>query len=650
MLPTLVVIAGPLAKDASFGLDGNELSIGRDLTCGVCVVSKLVSRRHCSIRQQDGRVSIYDLGSRNGTFVNGVPVRERVLQHGDVIAVGDSYFRFLVPGREEPGAEQPVVFEDGELSIFSTVSLRKEDVRLPPPDNPPDTARTNRLIRDLGVLVTIASRIGSIQESELLQWQILGMIFDVIPAERGAILLCSDTAQEFTSQVAWDRPAGPLQPMQVSRTVVSRVLRESAALLVNDASADQTLKEAQSIVSAKARSILCAPLIFASKTLGAIYLDCGDDGIRFDEGHLELLMAIAGVTAMAMANLQRVERLRGEARRLQAALDGEHNIVGESPAIHQLLTLIGKVARTDSTVLLRGESGTGKELAARAIHRASSRREGPFVAINCAAIPEALLESELFGYDKGAFTGATTQKKGQIELANGGTLLLDEIGELALGLQAKLLRVLQEREFTRVGGSRPVKVDIRLVAATNRDLIAAAKAGTFREDLYYRLNVVSVEIPPLRDRREDIWLLSNYFVSKLGAKCKRRVEGISPEAQRCLLHYDWPGNIRELENAIERAVVLGSSEFILVEDLPESLLEAQPALMKTVADSATDFSSALAPISYHSAVIELKKKLITDAVKEAGGNYTEAARRMGINPTYLHRLIRNLNLRQLLTS
>ena len=214
MPPTLVVIAGPLAKDASYALDGAELCIGRDLTCGVCVVSKLVSRRHCSIQQQDGRVSIYDLGSRNGTFVNGVPVRERVLQHGDVIAVGDSYFRFLILGREEPGAEQPVVFEDGELSIFSTVSLRKEDVRLPPPVNPPDTARTNRLIRDLGVLVTIASRIGSIQESELLQWQILGMIFDVIPAERGAILLCSDTAEEFTSQVAWDRPAGPQQPMR----------------------------------------------------------------------------------------------------------------------------------------------------------------------------------------------------------------------------------------------------------------------------------------------------------------------------------------------------------------------------------------------------------------------------------------------------
>jgi len=635
MHPTLVVIAGPLAKDASFALDGAELFIGRDLTCGVCVISKLVSRRHCSIRQQKGLFSIHDLGSRNGTFVNGVPVRERALQHGDVIAVGDSYFKFFVPGCEEPGTEQPVVFEDGELNTFSTVSLRKDEVGLLQIENLPDTARTNRLVRDLGALVTIASRIGSIQDSESLQWQVLGMIFDVIPAERGAILLCGDATEEFASQVAWDRPAGPQQPVQVSRTVLMRVLRESAALLVNDTSADQSLKEAQSVVSAKARSILCAPLIFASKTLGAIYLYCGDHGIRFDEGHLELLMAIAGVTAMALVNLQRVERLRSEARRLQAALDGEHDIVGESPAIRRALNLIGKVAATDSTVLLRGESGTGKELAARAIHRASSRREGPFVAINCAAIPEALLESELFGYDKGAFTGATTQKKGQIELANGGTLLLDEIGELALGLQAKLLRVLQEREFTRVGGSRPVKVDIRLVAATNRDLGAAAKAGTFRQDLYYRLNVISVEIPPLRDRREDISLLSNYFVSKLSAKCKRRVEGISPAAQRYLERYEWPGNVRELENVIERAIVLGSDEAILPEDLPEAIFEAQPQSMEV----------GLTGESYQSAILELKKKLITSAVREAGGNYTEAARRLGVNPTYLHRLIRNLNLK-----
>jgi Nif-specific regulatory protein len=302
-----------------------------------------------------------------------------------------------------------------------------------------------------------------------------------------------------------------------------------------------------------------------------------------------------------------------------------------------LLLLIAKVAQAESTVLLYGESGTGKELAARAIHRASERRDGPFLAINCAAIPEALLESELFGYEKGAFTGAVAHKKGQIEIAHGGTLFLDEIGELAPGLQAKLLRVLQEREFTRVGGSRPVPVNLRVVAATNRDLGAAVRAGTFRQDLYYRLNVVSIILPPLRDRREDIPLLASYFVAKFSAKCKRRVAGISPRAQQSLQQYDWPGNIRELENAIERAVVLGSSEFIMLEDMPESVLEQSSLASAT-------------PNTFQAAVLELKKQLIVNAVREAGGNYTQAAKSLGLEPHYLHRLMRNLDLKSSLAA
>ena len=221
-------------------------------------------------------------------------------------------------------------------------------------------------------------------------------------------------------------------------------------------------------------------------------------------------------------------------------------------------------------MLIGGESGTGKELVARAIHRNSPRANKPFVAINCAAIPEGLLESELFGHEKGAFTGASAQKKGRLEMADGGVVFLDEIGELAPALQVKLLRVLQEREFERVGGSRPISVDIRLIAATNKDLEAAVKARTFREDLYYRLNVVSLECPPLRDRREDIPVLAEYFVAKFAAKCKVKAKRISPEAMAGLVNYDWPGNVRELENAIERALVLGVSEMIEPEDLPES--------------------------------------------------------------------------------
>jgi Nif-specific regulatory protein len=262
----------------------------------------------------------------------------------------------------------------------------------------------------------------------------------------------------------------------------------------------------------------------------------------------------------------------------------------------------------------------------------SHRVDKPFVAINCAAITETLLESELFGHERGAFTGAVAQKKGKLEVAEGGTVFLDEIGELALAMQAKLLRVLQEREFERVGGTRPIKLDVRLIAATNRDLKEASRTGTFRSDLYYRLNVVSLQMPALRERREDIPLLAAFFAAQHGEKVKRRVAGISPEAQACLTRYDWPGNVRELENAIERAVVLGSTEVILAEDLPDSILEETAASGQPV--------NALAE-----GIREAKKVLIERAIEQANGNYTEAAKLLGVHANHLFRLIRTLNLK-----
>ena len=269
---------------------------------------------------------------------------------------------------------------------------------------------------------------------------------------------------------------------------------------------------------------------------------------------------------------------------------------------------------------------------ARAVHSNSGRTDKPFVAINCAAITETLLESELFGHERGAFTGAVSQKKGKLEVAEGGTVFLDEIGELAVPMQAKLLRVLQEREFERVGGTRSIKLDVRLIAATNRDLKEASRTGSFRADLYYRLNVVSLHMPALRERREDIPLLAAFFAAQYGEKVKRRVAGISPEARACLQRYDWPGNVRELENAIERAVVLGSTELLLVDDLPDSILEETAGSGEPV--------SAL-----HDGIRDAKKVLIERAIEQANGNYTDAAKILGVHPNHLFRLIRTLNLK-----
>ena len=305
--------------------------------------------------------------------------------------------------------------------------------------------------------------------------------------------------------------------------------------------------------------------------------DRSGPGKRFEDDHVNFLTSVAGIAAVTLENVLALEALRSENQRLQTELDMDGVIVGESNSMRQVEEFISKVADGDSTILIRGESGTGKELVAHAIHRSSSRASKPFVAINCAAIPEALLESELFGHEKGAFTGAIATKKGKLEVAEGGTVFLDEVAELPSPLQAKLLRVLQQREFERVGGTRSLKFDARVLTATNKDLEQAIKDKEFRQDLYYRLNVVSIVIPPLRDRPDDIPLLAIYFAAKYAEKCKRALKGISQEARALLMAYSWPGNVRELENAIEHAMVLGLTDEILPDDLPRPCWKRSPA-------------------------------------------------------------------------
>ncbi|MBO0856862.1 MAG: sigma-54-dependent Fis family transcriptional regulator [Chloracidobacterium sp.] len=317
----------------------------------------------------------------------------------------------------------------------------------------------------------------------------------------------------------------------------------------------------------------------------------------------------------------------------------ERKMIGGGIAMQEVYDFIAKVAPTDSTVLICGESGTGKELAARAIHHNSRRASKPFVAINCAAITETLLESELFGHEKGAFTGAVAQKKGKLEVAEGGTLFLDEIGELEPTFQAKLLRVLQEREYERVGGTRTIKTNIRLIAATNKNLEERIKDGEFRLDLFFRLNVVSTFLPSLRERMEDVPSLASHFTEKYSRKVGRPVLGVSAEACECLLSHDWPGNVRELENVIERAVVMGASDYVMPEDLPH-------AICRRGAERRAEAGEGPTSMNYREAVLESKKRLILKAFDLARGNYIEAARLLSVHPTYLQRLIRNMNLRQ----
>jgi transcriptional regulator with GAF, ATPase, and Fis domain len=632
--PRLLVLAGP-AKDSTIPLppDG-EAALGRDPANAVFVADTSVSRKHCLLRKdEDGRFQIKDLDSRNGTLVNGRPVKEQWLRHGDEIATGDSVFLFLVEEQDQSIPASRVEFDDNHSLAETRLIHPREVIYLQPDRLQRELPATSRVARNLNALLKISRVVHAIRDLEELQAQLLDLIFEVVPAGRGAILLAEGAGQEFNCLYARTRHAGQPQLVRVSRTIAHQVMKENVAILGVDVPASGTLRDVESLVAFEVRTLLCVPLTVFQRAIGCIYLDSTDAADRFQEDDLQLLTAIAGVSAVALDNARRLQWLQEENQRLTTEVRQEQSLVGESARIKEIFQFLARVAPTESTVLIEGESGTGKELLARALHRNSHRANKPFVAINCAAIPESLLESDLFGHERGAFTGAANQKKGRLEIADGGVVFLDEIGELAPALQVKLLRVLQEREFERVGGTQSIKIDIRLVAATNRELTEAVRTGEFRQDLYYRLAVVKLTMPPLREHREDIPMLTRHFVQKYAKRSKVKAKPVSREAMAALVNYQWPGNVRELENAIERALVMGSSDAVLLEDLPESLLEQEsPAEMHEG--------------KYHASLKELKKQLIADAVEQTRGNYVEAAGILGMHPNYLHRLIRNLGVKQ----
>src|SRR5882724_1792880 len=617
MQPRLAAITGKL-KGAIFTISDDEIVIGRETAANLCIADASVSRRHSRIEKNGERFVITDLESLNGTFINDVPVKTRALEHGDRVRIGESQFLFLLHDGDLSSKSSRVQMDNREVLSGSTVQIRFDDALY-------------LMARDLSALMKVSTTINAIRGLDELQKRLLELLFEVVPAQRGAILLTEEGSVEGAEVFGLDRAKGKDETVTVSRTIAQQVLRDGMALLANDPAEPSFATE--SLIKARAVSVMCVPLLMLDRKLGVLYLDTSLRGDEFNKDHLQLVTAISGIAAVAIENARHFEWLEDENRRLLADVNIEHNMVGEGAAMQRVYHFISKVAPTDSTVLISGESGTGKELAARAIHRNSKRETKPFMAVNCAVLNESLLESELFGHEKGAFTGAQALKKGRLEVADHGTVFLDEVGELSPALQVKLLRVLQEREFERVGGTNSIKVDIRLIAATNKNLEEAIESNEFRQDLFYRLNVVSFEMPALRDRREDIPLLASYFADKYSVKCNRRLKGISAEARACLSAYDWPGNVRELENAIERAVVLGTTDLILPEDLPEAVLETE------VSPPTTSL------LKYHEAVTQTKKQIILNAVTEAKGNYTDAAKLLGVHPNYLHRLIRNLNLK-----
>lgn len=616
--------------------------IGRSSGSAVVIRSHQASRRHAEIYWENNDWWLHDLGSRNGTRVGGEPVdRARRLASGDRVEIAGFELTFVFRledalGGSERGPEPRRAADatDEQLTIegwaSSVITRRVEESRylaismgasVQKPEEgqrgqvstataePADPAGWSALFR-------LAYRLASCDTAKLAATTTLDMLGEVLPRCAGGIYLRGDTVGQPTPDAEgsdWALVAslktGAAVRGGLLASTVAAVLGGGQAILVRDWGED--LAGAGGERELAVQSTILAPIGAsrpksagegASGWLGYLQIVSVDPGQPLTPERLELATAAAGLLGAALENLFERGRLIRSLRRSRRAVDALRRrledsvrILGASVPMLQLMETIRRVAKTDTTVLVTGESGVGKELVAAAIHQASPRRDGPLICLNCAALSPTLLESELFGHERGAFTGATDQKKGKFEAADGGTLMLDEIGEMDLGLQAKLLRVLEGHPFERLGGSVPLKTDVRLIAATNRNLAAEVAAGRFRGDLYYRLNVVEIAVPPLRERGDDIRILAEHYTAHFANKTARLVEGITERAQRALAGYPWPGNVRELKNVIERAVVLGNDRFIDIDDLAlprHAFVSARPSI-----ETPPERESAVAPFS-----------------------------------------------------
>jgi transcriptional regulator with GAF, ATPase, and Fis domain len=554
-------------------VDAEVFSIGRQGSNDLELLDLSISRRHCVIESQnDGQATrfyIRDLRSANGTKVNGQDTAGCELRHGDRLQLGDCVLRF------DEDAPQ-VVLSDADV-MESTVCLAPAEVRrIETGSAPAIMPDPDRYAGDLKTLLAISMELGGFRQLPEIQARFLEGITSRIPADYAASVPILSAGLEESIRRAADHVASPhgssvrAGHMGVSRTVLERVLRTQEAFLAGPVRHQPLMTEAESIVRSGTEAVIAAPAFSDDEVVGVLYF-ASTLPMAFDIHHLRLATAAAGILGIALKRALRAEELERENTRLLSRVRIQHQIVGASPETSKVLAEIQRVCATDTTVLISGDTGTGKELAAQALHSNSSRASRPLVAFNCAAFSESLIESELFGHERGAFSGAYGLKRGIFEQAHNSTLFLDEIGELQLPLQAKLLRVLETYEIRRLGGEQSIRVNFRLIAATHRDLGAAVRAGLFRADLYYRLNVVLITIHPLRDRRSDILPLAEHFLDQFRGKTLRHIEGFSPAARAYLERYDWPGNVRELRNAVERAVIAGASPYIEVEDLPDSL-------------------------------------------------------------------------------
>jgi DNA-binding NtrC family response regulator len=595
MNPRIVALSGPL-KGSVFLIESDVL-IGRSKACHVVLDDTAVAPRQCWITREGDYVQLADLITACSTYVNGFVYYGKALVQGDRIRVGRSIFAYLTCADDEV--------------VPAMLTLTAAEQAWEKADPAPGThgyEAPNAVV--IETLLQIGASINGMLGAAEIQSRVFEWIFRVVPVERVAILLAGGDRGAAAS-ITYRRIGSQAdEPFPIDEALTEKALRDGVA---------------------GNGKVICVPMAALATQVGLIYAVLPAGGFEsFTNAHLQLLQSIAGSAAVALEHARTVAWLEGENRRLKESISVEHEMVGGSDKMQEIYKLVAGAAPSDVSVFITGESGTGKELVARAIHRNSPRSQRPYEAANCSAYTEALLSSELFGHEKGAFTGADRLRKGLFEIADGGTVFLDEVGDCPLTMQADLLRLLQHKEFKRVGGNQTIKVDIRVIAATNVDIEKAMKEGRFRPDLFFRLNVVSVHMPQLAERREDIPALAAHFIKKYGyirPASQTPVQGIAPETYRLFASYAWPGNVRELENAIQRAVALGKSPYIGPEDLPKTI------------------TAETAPVGRWDAELDKSKKGILErALRDAGGNRNDAAQLLDLHPKYFAALCKEFNV------
>ncbi len=574
----------------TYTLSKSITTIGADKSNDIVIKEENIKAHQAQVVFDNRDFNIVQTESNGPIWINGKRKKRSRLTHEDYVRFGETELQF---------------------SMFTPYTKRSED------------EQEQFSLTGLHRLQQFSAELMSCQQfSEILD-ELLDAVIDLTGAAKGFLVLLEDGTPEIKVARNMHRENVHAAVTALSDSIVARVIETKEPLIVSDAMNDTTFGKAESVINLKLNSVMCVPLLEKGRLMGLIYV--GNDSIKglFAARNLELLNIFAAQASLLVQNALLLDALRSQNQSLTDELSQKRfgEIIGSSSSMLKVFRKVEKVTTTNVSVLINGETGTGKELIAAEIHRRSPRSKGPFITVNCGAVPENLMESEFFGHMRGAFTGAVSTREGKFQAANKGTIFLDEIGEMPLSLQVKLLRVLQEHQVVKIGSTKAEPLDIRIIAATNRNLDEEMQAGRFREDLYYRLNVVSIDLPPLKDRGEDVVLLARYLLHRYAEEYNRPVKGFTPNAVIGMRKYDWPGNVRELENRIKKAVILCDGAMIGIDDI--------------------DLNEDVLPkiLSLTEAKEKFQREYVIQVLERNNGNRTKTARDLDVDPRTVFRYL-----------